>query len=200
MNKLWILAFVVSMGSGKAVAQDLKSIVSGVAGALTGNKTVTVSSLEGTWTYIGPDCKFTSESLLAKAGGEVVAQKVEEKMSSVLCSLGFTDGCSFTFNTDGTYVSTVKGRSVNGTYEYDEQTKNLLLKTKLGLKFTAEVSQQALSPGKMSLLFNADKLMSLVKAVGGAVGESASSSAVSSVNSLLKEYDGLMIGFELKKQ
>lgn len=71
-------------GTANGMAQDLKSILSGVVSAVTNKVTGESSSLTGTWAYSGPDCKFESDNLLAKAGGEVAAKKVEEKMSGVL--------------------------------------------------------------------------------------------------------------------
>lgn len=68
----WVLAvcFVLTVGT-EADAQDWKSILGGVVNAVTdGNTSLTgKKSVEGTWTYAGPDCKFTSDNLLAKAGG-----------------------------------------------------------------------------------------------------------------------------------
>ena len=199
--RLICLSCFMYMASGAVNAQSLQSILSGVANAVT-NKVTNSSgvSLEGTWKYTGPDCKFESDNFLAQAGGEVASQKVEEKMSDVLSKLGFTDGCTYVFNADSTYTSTVKGRTTSGTYSYNADTKELTLKTKLGIKFNATVSQQVLSPNKMSLLFKADKLMSLLQTIGGVVSKQSSNSAVSTANALLKEYDGLMLGFELEKQ
>ena len=65
-------------------AQDWKSILSGVAKAVVGDKATTQSSLIGTWSYVGPDCQFESDNILTQAGGEVAASKVEEKMKSVI--------------------------------------------------------------------------------------------------------------------
>ena len=50
-----------------ANAQDLKSILTGVAKAVVGDKATTSSSIIGTWKYVGPQCQFESENLLAKA-------------------------------------------------------------------------------------------------------------------------------------
>lgn len=71
------------------------------------------------------------------------------------------------------------------------------MKTRLGLKFNATVSWP-LTGNNMSLLFNADKLMTLAQTIGNAVGKS--STTLSSVNSLLGQYDGLQLGMELQKQ
>ena len=42
--------------------------------------------------------------------------------------------------------------------------------------------------------------MSLLQTIGGVVSQKSSNTAVSTANALLKEYDGLMLGFELQKQ
>ena len=197
--RLICLSCFMYMASSAASAQDLKSILSGVANAVA-NKVTNSSgvSLEGTWKYTGPDCKFESDNFLAQAGGELASKKVEEKMSDVLTKLGFTDGCTYVFNADSTYTSTVKGRTTSGTYSYNADTKELTMKTKLGIKFTAIVSQQVLSSNKMSLLFKADKLMSLAQTIGGALGNT--NSTISAATSLLNQYEGLQLGFELEKQ
>ena len=67
--KWWGVVLLLCMCSVHAEAQDLKSILSGVAKAVVGNKATTASSIIGTWTYSGPECQFESENLLAKAGG-----------------------------------------------------------------------------------------------------------------------------------
>ena len=50
----------------------------------------------------------------------------------------------------------------------------------------------------MSLVFNADKLMSILKVITGAASKVNSTAAT--LNSVAEAYDGLMLGFELKKQ
>lgn len=199
MNFIRLICLVCIMGGACSVAhaQDWKSILTGVANTI-GNKVNTSDiNLVGTWQYVNPDCKFESDNLLAKAGGEVAAKKVEEKMSEVFTKLGFTDGCTYVFNADSTYTSTVKGRTTEGTYTYDASSKSLTMKTRLGVKFTANVSRN-LTGDKMSLLFKADKLMNLVQSVGSFVGKNSSDATLNSVISLLDEYEGLQLGFELK--
>lgn len=90
---------------------------------------VSTFSLEGTWTYAGPDCKFESDNVLAKVGSEIAAQKVETEMTNILSKIGFKEGVTYTFNADGTYSSTVNGRTTQGTYTYDSETNELALKT-----------------------------------------------------------------------
>lgn len=189
------------LGTVSTQAQDLKSILSGVAKAVGEKVSENVPfSVEGTWTYVGQDCQFTSDNLLAKAGGEVASKTVETKMQSVLDKLGFSDGCTFVFAADSTYTSAVKGRTTKGTYTFDSSTKALTMKTSVGMNFTTTVVYNVTEPKKMSLLFNADKLMQLAQTVSSAASLKSSSTTLKRVSSLLSNYNGLQVGFQLEKQ
>lgn len=176
-----------------ANAQDLKSILTGVAKAVVGDKATTSSSIIGTWKYVGPQCQFESENLLAKAGGEVAAKEVEEKMQTVYDRIGMS-GCEYTFNEDGTYSYTLKKRTMSGTYTFDDKEKTITMKGKLGVKTVAHVT---VTGNDMSLVFNADKLMLVLKTITGTVSKVNSTAAT--INSVAGSYDGLMLGFDLKK-
>lgn len=184
--------FICSL-STQANAQDWKSILTGVVKNVAGDKTTTSSSIIGTWKYIGPECQFESESLLSKAGGEVAAKKVEEQMQTVYNKIGLA-GCQYIFNEDGTYSYTLKNRTVKGTYTFDDATKTITMKGKLGIKTVAYVTVAGKS---MSLVFNADKLMSVLKTLTGAAAKINDTAAT--LNSIAHTYDGLMLGFELEK-
>lgn len=176
-----------------ANAQDLKSILTGVAKAVVGDKATTSSSIIGTWKYVGPQCQFESENLLAKAGGEVAAKEVEEKMQTVYDRIGMS-GCEYTFNEDGTYSYTLKKRTMSGTYTFNDKEKTITMKGKLGVKTVAHVT---VTGNDMSLVFNADKLMSVLKTNTRTVSKVNSTAAT--INSVAGSYDGLMLGFDLKK-
>ena len=198
----FLLTGLILTVSTAVSAQDWKSVLGGVVNKVeeTVSKVNESVSMVGTWKYIAPDCKFESDDLLSKAGGEVAAKKVEEQMSNYLSKLGFNENTVYVFNADSTYTSTVAGRTVNGTYSYNKDTKEVTLKTKIGLKMTAQISTSVLNGGKMSLLFKADKLMSLAQAVTGAVAGKSSNATVSMLNTVLSQYDGLLLGFEMQKQ
>ena len=187
LKSIWILLVMCGV-SANAGAQDLKSILSGVAKAVVGNKATTASSIIGTWTYSGPECQFESENLLAKAGGEV-----EEKMIAVYNKVGMNN-IRYTFNEDGTYSYQMKKRTVTGSYVFDDAAKTITMTGKLGLKTVAYVT---VTGNDMSMVFKADKLMSILKTITGAASKVNSTAAT--INSVAEAYDGLMLGFELKK-
>lgn len=192
LKSIWILLVMCGV-SANAGAQDLKSILSGVAKAVVGNKATTASSIIGTWTYSGPECQFESENLLAKAGGEMAAKEVEEKMIAVYNKVGMNN-IRYTFNEDGTYSYQMKKRTVTGSYVFDDAAKTITMTGKLGLKTVAYVT---VTGNDMSMVFKADKLMSILKTITGAASKVNSTAAT--INSVTEAYDGLMLGFELKK-
>ena len=192
LKSIWILLVMCGV-SANAGAQDLKSILSGVAKAVVGNKATTASSIIGTWTYSGPECQFESENLLAKAGGEMAAKEVEEKMIAVYNKVGMNN-IRYTFNEDGTYSYQMKKRTVTGSYVFDDAAKTITMTGKLGLKTVAYVT---VTGNGMSMVFKADKLMSILKTITGAASKVNSTAAT--INSVAEAYDGLMLGFELKK-
>lgn len=192
LKSIWILLVMCGV-SANAGAQDLKSILSGVAKAVVGNKATTASSIIGTWTYSGPECQFESENLLAKAGGAMAAKEVEEKMIAVYNKVGMNN-IRYTFNEDGTYSYQMKKRTVTGSYVFDDAAKTITMTGKLGLKTVAYVT---VTGNDMSMVFKADKLMSILKTITGAASKVNSTAAT--INSVAEAYDGLMLGFELKK-
>lgn len=192
LKSIWILLVMCGV-SANAGAQDLKSILSGVAKAVVGNKATTASSIIDTWTYSGPECQFESENLLAKAGGEMAAKEVEEKMIAVYNKVGMNN-IRYTFNEDGTYSYQMKKRTVTGSYVFDDAAKTITMTGKLGLKTVAYVT---VTGNDMSMVFKADKLMSILKTITGAASKVNSTAAT--INSVAEAYDGLMLGFELKK-
>ena len=191
--KCLCLVAVMTVAAGNAGAQDLKSVLSGVVKSVVGDKTTTESSIVGTWTYAAPECQFESDNLLAKAGGEVAAKEVEEKIQTVYEKVGM-DGCQYTFGEDGSYSCTVKGKTSSGTYTFDSDAKTVTMKSKLGIKTVAYVT---VTGDSMSLVFKADKLMSVLKTLTSAA--SSVNSMASTINSIADSYDGLRLGFELKK-
>lgn len=183
----------MSATTGNGMAQDLKSILGNVVKNVIGDQTTTSFSIIGTWTYVGPECQFESDNLLAKAGGEATAQKVEDQLLPIYKKVGM-EGLQYTFKKDGSYSCAFKGKSTNGTYTFDREAKTITMKSKLGIKTVAYVT---VAGKNMSLVFKEDKLMSILKAVTGAA--SKVNTTASAINNIATSYDGLRLGFEMKK-
>ena len=96
----------------------------------------------------------------------------------------------------GTKSYTVKGKTVQGTYEFDAEAKTVTIRTgKLGVRTTAHIVTLG---DNMSFVFDADKLLSVVKTITGTASKFSTQAAA--INTLANQFNGLMIGFELKKK
>lgn len=147
-----------------------------------------------TWKYSKPGCAFTSENLLAKAGGEIAASKIEEDLSKYYSKFGFSKSNTyFTFKTDGTFAAKIDGKSWNGTYTFDEKTHAIQLK---GLLLSASGFATRTTNG-ISLLFEQKKLLTLIKTLSKL--NLTGSTTMSAVSSIVDNYDGVRIGFEMTK-
>ena len=160
-----------------------------------GDKITTEASLIGTWDYVGPDCQLKGDDILKNIGGETAGEEVEKKMAPIYEKAGLNT-IQYTFNEDKTCSYTIKGKKVEGTYEFDAEAKTVTIKAgKLGLKTTAHIVTLG---SNMSFVYDADKILSVVKTITGAA--SGLTTSASTVNKLLEQFNGMMVGFELKKQ
>ena len=171
------------------------SIISGILNNVIGSATFSQADLcAHTWKYSKPGCAFTSENLLAKAGGEIAASKIEEDLSKYYSKFGFSKSNTyFTFKTDGTFAAKIDGKSWNGTYTFDEKTHAIQLK---GLLLSASGFATRTANG-ISLLFEQKKLLTLVKTLSKL--NLTGSTTMSAVSSIVDNYDGVRIGFEMTK-
>ena len=195
MKKLVYIIALLCAVSVQGNAQSLKDILSGVAKAVVGDKATTQASLIGTWNYVGPDCQLKGDDILKNIGGETAGEEVEKKMAPIYEKAGL-NSIQYTFNEDKTCSYTIKGKKVEGTYEFDAEAKTITIKAgKLGIKTTAHIVTLG---SNMSFVYDADKILSVVKTITGAA--SGLNASASTVNKLLEQFNGMMVGFELKKQ
>lgn len=165
----------------------LGNIISTFGSDISTNK----SSLVGTWTYEKPCIQFESESLLAKAGGTLLANKVEDKLASYYQKIGIKAGnCKYVFEKDNTVKYTIGGRTYQGTYSFDSKKRQVTITSALGTSVTAYVS---ISGSHMGLTFDASKLLTLLQSA------SAASSHLGTISALSSSYTGMKAGFQFKK-
>ncbi len=200
------------LGGDKSASSSTENTITNVLGSLLGNS-VTLSErlLEGTWEYTGTACVLESDAALANIGGTVATAKIEEKLDGYLGRVGVKEGvCSFTFIGNDSCVVKMAGRELGGRYSLDSKEKTIQFTFYGRLNFNTHVAYNVSS---INIVFNADKLLSLVQTVTskvssstGSLGEgstdsrlSAASSTLGTISSLLNNYDGMMLGVKLKK-
>ena len=190
-----VLGGLLGGGTATGSSSTGSSIINGILNNVIGSATFSQADLcAHTWKYSKPGCAFTSENLLAKAGGEIAASKIEEDLSKYYSKFGFSKSNTyFTFKTDGTFAAKIDGKSWNGTYTFDEKTHAIQLK---GLLLSASGFATRTANG-ISLLFEQKKLLTLIKTLSKL--NLTGSTTMSAVSSIVDNYDGVRIGFEMTK-
>lgn len=190
-----VLGGLLGGGTTTGSSSTGSSIINGILNNVIGSATFSQADLcAHTWKYCKPGCAFTSENLLAKAGGEIAASKIEEDLSKYYSKFGFSkSNTDFTFKTDGTFAAKIDGKSWNGTYTFDEKTHAIQLK---GLLLSASGFATRTANG-ISLLFEQKKLLTLVKTLSKL--NLTGSTTMSAVSSIVDNYDGVRVGFEMTK-
>ncbi len=180
-------------GNSNSSSSAGSSIINGILNNVIGSGTFSKQDLcAHTWKYSKPGCAFTSENLLAKAGGEIAANKVEEKLGEYYSKFGFSGSNTyFTFKTDGTFAAKIDGKSWQGNYTFDEKTHAIQMK---GLILSMSGYATKTTNG-ISLLFDQKKLLNLIKTIGSLKGNST----LSALGTIANNYDGMRVGFEMTK-
>ena len=166
--------------------------ISNVITSVIGAQTVTRANLIGSWKYVSPGCAFTSENLLAKAGGEVAAAQIRTKVQPYYQQIGISgSNTSITFNEDGTYSAQFRGTPMSGKWTFDEKTYKVNLQ---GLLLSINCYAKRNANG-IGLLFEATKLLTLLQTMAAMSGNSN----IQAVGEISKNYDGVRLGFDFSK-
>jgi hypothetical protein len=189
------MACLMTAGCGN-MNQVMSAISNGSAvNAITsviGLDKVSAKGLIGTWTYLRPGCAFTSKNLLAKAGGEIAAAQIEEKVLPYYQQVGISAQNTYIiFKEDGTFASKISGTPFNGNYTFDEATQKITLK---GMLFSVNCYTKREISG-ISILFEAKKLLTVLQTMSALSGNKD----LQSIGELSKQYDGVRVGFDMNK-
>lgn len=183
----------VSCGNMSQVMSAISngSVVNAITSVIGLDK-VTAKGLIGTWAYLRPGCAFTSENLLAKAGGEVAAAQIEEKVLPYYQQVGISASNTYIiFKEDGTFSSKIAGTPFNGNYTFDEANQKITLKS---LLFSVSCYTKREVSG-ISILFEANKLLTVLQTMSALSGNKD----LQAIGDLSKNYDGVRIGFDMGK-
>ena len=203
--KLIVIALLAIVSIQPLSAQGLSDLLKGLGGGntsdLVGNllegvftKTnLTVEDLVGEYKSQGPAVTFKSENFLQKAGGIAGAAAIESKLNPYYEKYGL-NGMTLTVDENANFKMKVKGVTLSGTITKNEAegTFNFNFKVvgvNLG-KFEAYIEK---SGSNLNLMFDANKLKSLISTITKLTGNSM----MSTVGSILDSYDGACIGFKM---
>ena len=189
------------VGGVQVYGQSFKDLLNkgkDVVGSVVEQLDVIPKNIEGNWEFSGSAVKFTGDNVLMNAASELAAGKVEDQLNEYLQKVGIRQGLfSYVFNADGTFTTTFNKMNFSGQYTFSQEEgtieldygKNEKLK---GVSLKTDVS---VSLNSMQLLFTADKLLDFISKISSTVGDSK----IGAQTSLIDQYDGLKIGFELSR-
>lgn len=206
MKKMWIIPVAVCSllsVSGTTYGQSLKDIlksstVKEAVASVTGGKKLTLENLQGTWTYVHPAVQLEGDNALKNIAGSVASSEIEKKMKEYCAKAGIVEGMfNYIFNSDSTFTSALKKKTLKGTYSINAEERTVLLQYRLGgkLKVMTLTAHVVLSGNQLSLLFNADKLLDFLSKVSSL----STSTTLKTISSLASQYEGMMLGFDLEK-
>lgn len=187
------------MGAAEVQAQNwldaLKNAATTAVDKVTGGK-LTAATIYGTWRYAEPGIKLSSsDNALSDIAASAATTSIQQKMATYYEKVGIKPGaCSFVFKEDGTFTSTFGQRTSGGTFTFNAESNQLVLKYETGLLKLGAINAFAyMSGGDLQILFPMDNLLKVLTSLGSASG------TLSTITSLLKSYDSIKIGFEFSK-
>ena len=201
---MWMVVCGLLLIPGNMKGQSLKDILNSSAvknavTSVTGGKAVTFENLQGTWMYVNPALQLEGDNALKNVAGSLAATEAEKKMKEYCAKVGIVEGVfNYVFNSDSTFTSALKRGSLKGTYSVSPEDKTVTLRYTVGNKKLTDSTLTAhvvLSGNELTLLFNADKLLKFLSTVSSI----SSNTTLKAINKLASEYDGMMLGFDLKK-
>lgn len=181
---------------------DVKEVVTDVIDGVFSKENLTVADIAGDWQSTGSAVCFQSENLLQKAGGAAAASALEQKMDPYFKKYGF-DKSLIKITEDGNITISAGKYTLSGTVKVNDDKRyagNFIVTFKamgimsLGSFDTYVTLTNNVLTGKkeLDMMFDAQKLVAMMKLVASL----SKSSVAKSVTSLVESYDGVCIGFK----
>lgn len=184
-----IIGAVTGNGESSSSTGDL---ISNLTSVFSSEKQASASNVIGTWVYQEPAVLFQSDNILTKAGAKIASNKIESKLQTYLTKYGITPGTmKMTFNQDGTFVETLKGKTIRGKWTVKDSKLYLTFANVKTVPVTTQISGK-----EMMFVTDATKLFYLVKGVAS----QSSNSNIKTITSLMNNVKGMQAGLTLKKQ
>ncbi|MBQ7194258.1 MAG: DUF4923 family protein [Bacteroidales bacterium] len=203
MKKIIVAILAIVLAAGTASAQGslldkLKGIANEAASQVLGS--VIKVSLPGTWVYQGCAVDVTAGDKVSTIAANAAMVTVEEKADNLLAKGGIKAGvATFVFNEDGTFSLVGEKKAMNGTYTYDQESGNVVLKFGKLLNVLTMEGVVKLTTDGCEMLFDADKFLSFVKKVLTNAKVKNYSETLSTLAPVIESLTGADIGFKLKR-
>ncbi|MEG2150693.1 MAG: DUF4923 family protein [Bacteroidaceae bacterium] len=202
-QKNFLIAIIcLLLTSNTLYCQSLKDLFSPsniekAVSAVAGTGELTAQKLQGNWTFVKSACELKTDNIVKGVGGSMISSQLENKLDNLCAKAGIKVGnFGYDFKSDSIFTNELsKGKPLSGTYSFNEKTKTLTLNYGKLLKLKTLEAKVTQNNGHICLLFNADKLLKLLSTVA----KLSKSTTMGAVDKIAAGYDGILIGFELKK-
>lgn len=203
---IFAAAAVMFSAGSNAAAQSIGDILKSAANSSTIKSAVESAtgislnaSIIGTWTYTGSAVSLKSDNKLTEIAGNAAVASVSDKLDGYLEKIGIREGTfSYTFASDSTFTTTFKGKTLKGTYSISQDGKRLTMKYGSQMQLLSMTGEMSATSSSCRILFEADELMTFLKRISKVAGN-RSNSGMAALSGVLDKYDGVNLGFELKK-
>lgn len=171
------------------------STLGSILGSILASDKVELSQLVGTWNYAGPAVGFQSDDVLKKIGGSAASAAIEKELETYYNKLGLNN-LVFTVDQNANFTMKAKLITLSGVISKGENGMFILnLKAFGSINVGTLEVYTTLSGNTLSMTCDAEKVVELVKKVM----TMTNNSTLQGVLSLLEGYDGVTVGFKLKK-
>lgn len=197
---------------GESLGNNSGSAVGSLIDGVFTKEKLNVSDIAGTWQSGGPAVDFRSESLLKKAGGAAAASAIESKLAPYFTKYGFDtaivtitapDSKTSDDAQEGEITLQVGRVTLKGSIRPNDDKRyagNFIVCFKaLGVMRLGEydtyvsLTDNPLTGSRqLKIMFDAQKLMAMMKGVAAVTKSKLAKSAVS----MLEGYDGICVGFK----
>lgn len=199
-KKTFALAVALAFCTTTSISaqSSITSILSKVKSALTGtSESNKKGSIEGTWVYSGADIEFSSDNLLAQAGGKLTSDKIENTINNALTKYGIAPNkLSLTFGKDSTYTGAYSTHSTKGSYLYNNGKLTIKPFAYSGKTITTDVS----AGNTLTLSCDASKVLTLAQMICNKVATQEQNTTLTMISQLAKNYKGMKVGLKFKKK
>lgn len=181
--------------SSSSSSSSSSSTLGNILGNIFASDKVELSQLVGTWNYAGPAVGFQSDDVLKKIGGSAASAAIEKELETYYNKLGLNN-LILTIDENANFTLKAKLITFKGVVEKGENGMFIFNIKAFGSVNLGWLEVYTTLSGKtLSLTCDAEKFVALAKKIMSITNNST----LQSVISLLESYDGVTVGFKLRK-
>lgn len=176
----------------EAVADSVDVAEITVDETVDGSDYENLSVVAGKWRYDKPYFHADGTTFLGRVGKPIAKSKIKKKLNKVYKKVKLKNRWDYlALNDDGTWQMCILGVTTHGKYSYNPADETLTLKWN-GIPLKSYTRREG---NKLYITFDADRLLVVLRLIGGITH----SESLNMISTLSKNYDNVLLGFEMKQ-